>query len=195
MDRRYLLRSAAVCRFLSAYKRHGPWPVAPRGRASTHCQIGPARHVIPVHPGRARKRATRRREATRLTSARYAPVPEPHHPNWTRRRLHPRKPASGAGPASVHRVLHTSSWTACSHAVRARDGRRPGGSGSSRPLVVTEHEDAVDDVHAQEEDAERPPRVGAADREQGPDRAEAAADDAKDRPKVLPAISEKPPPS
>ena len=90
------------------------WPSARRRAlrtstrgASTHYQIGPSRHVIPVHSGRARKLGKGGDgEATRLTSAQYAPVPEPHHPNWTRRRLHSRKPASGAGPASVHRVLH-----------------------------------------------------------------------------------------
>jgi hypothetical protein len=37
------------------------------------------------------------------------------------------------------------------------------GSGSWRPLFLAEHEDAVDDPHTQGEDAERPPRVGAAD--------------------------------
>jgi hypothetical protein len=36
-------------------------------------------------------------------------------------------------------------------------------SGSRRPLVLPVHEDPVDDVQAQHEDAERPPRVGAAD--------------------------------
>ena len=36
----------------------------------------------------------------------------------------------------------------------------------------------MEDVDAQDEDAKRPPRVGAADREQGSDRANASADDA-----------------
>src|SRR5918994_7846964 len=57
---------------------------------------------------------------------------------------------------------------------------RPFGSGSRHPLVLAEHEDAVDDIHAQEEDPERPPRVGATDRQQCADRAEAAADDSND---------------
>jgi hypothetical protein len=53
----------------------------------------------------------------------------------------------------------------------------------------------VDDPNAQEEDGERPPGVGAADRQQRRDRAEASADDPKDTAKGVPAISEKPPPS
>src|SRR5215213_3890241 len=63
--------------------------------------------------------------------------------------------------------------------TRSRFMRRPPGS-AGRHAVVSEDEDAVDDPHAQEEDGERPPWVGAADRQQRADRAQAAADDADD---------------
>src|SRR5215211_2628372 len=63
-------------------------------------------------------------------------------------------------------------------APRPTPAQAPAGSGSCRPLFPAVHDDAVDDVHTQGEDAKRPPRVGAADRQQRPDRTEAAADDA-----------------
>src|SRR6478609_6132818 len=44
-------------------------------------------------------------------------------------------------------------------------------------LVAAVDEDAVDDVDAQEEQRQRPPRVVAADRQQRRDRPEAAADE------------------
>src|SRR4051812_48441258 len=53
-------------------------------------------------------------------------------------------------------------------------------SGCRRRVVVGVDEDAVDDVHAEEEDGQRPPRIVAADREQRPDRAQARADDPDD---------------
>ena len=59
-------------------------------------------------------------------------------------------------------------------------GARTAGSGSQPPVVLAVDEDAVDDVDAQEEDRQRPPRVGAADRQQRPDRTEAGADDPDD---------------
>jgi hypothetical protein len=59
-----------------------------------------------------------------------------------------------------------------------RTGATGRDSGSWRPLLLTVDDEAVDDVHAQGEDAERPPRIRAADRQQGPDRTKAAADDA-----------------
>src|SRR5215218_132739 len=51
------------------------------------------------------------------------------------------------------------------------------GSGCHAAVVVAVDEDAVEDVEAQEEDCQRPPRVVAADREQGSDGSEAGADD------------------
>src|SRR3954464_9132600 len=69
-------------------------------------------------------------------------------------------------------------------AVRTTGGRERSAaelsSCSQRRFVLAVDEDAVNDVDAQEEDAQRPPRVGAADRQQCPDRAEAAADDPDD---------------
>src|SRR5688500_5887588 len=51
---------------------------------------------------------------------------------------------------------------------------------SSRPraaVVVAELDDAADDVDAQEEHGQRPPRIAVAHRQQGADRAEAGSDD------------------
>src|SRR5688572_24165657 len=64
-------------------------------------------------------------------------------------------------------------------------GQRPygrAGSGSDcRPaLVLPEDDDAVDDPDREEEERQRPPRVGAPDREQRADRTEAATDDPDD---------------
>jgi hypothetical protein len=63
--------------------------------------------------------------------------------------------------------------------VVLRAPRRPA-SGPQHLLVLAEDDDAVDVVDAEGEDRQRPPGVGAADREQGVDRAEAAADDRQD---------------
>src|SRR5829696_8508394 len=86
----------------------------------------------------------------------------------------PPRPAGSSSSASFPRARQLL--------PRHRDAQAPAsaGSGSHRPLVLAEHDDAVDDVDAEGEDAERPPRVGAADRQQGRDRAEAAADDPDD---------------
>src|SRR3954453_3967563 len=60
--------------------------------------------------------------------------------------------------------------------------RRRSSSGSEGTLILTEDEDAVDDVEAEEEDAERPPGVRPADRQQCGDRAQAGGGDADDAP-------------
>src|SRR5215210_7291172 len=69
-------------------------------------------------------------------------------------------------------------------AVRTTGGRERSAaelsSCSQRRFVLAVDEDAVDDVDAQEEDPQRPPRVGAADRQERPDRAEGRADDRDD---------------
>src|SRR3954451_11066699 len=58
--------------------------------------------------------------------------------------------------------------------------RASGTSDRRRRLFVAEDEEAVDDVQAQEEDAEGPPRVVASDREERADRSEARAGDPDD---------------
>src|SRR4051812_42501187 len=68
-------------------------------------------------------------------------------------------------------------------AGRTPPGRAASRSGCRGALVRSQDEDAVEDVDAQGEDPERPPRVRAADRQQGADRTEAGADDA-DHPPV-----------
>src|ERR1700712_3468679 len=70
-------------------------------------------------------------------------------------------------------------WTAtpCTGEERARRGRCRA-SGSRHRLTVAVDHDSVHDVHAQGEDAKRPPGVGTAYRQQRADRAEATADDA-----------------
>src|SRR5215210_898229 len=56
-------------------------------------------------------------------------------------------------------------------------------SGLRGPLLLAVQKDAVDDVQAEGEDGERPPRMLPADRQQCPDRAEVGGDDA-DNPSV-----------
>src|SRR5512144_1698313 len=104
--------------------------------------------------------------------------------------MSPARDRSGIG--STSRWIERSSPVAiraflsigCSGGIGERQGARLGRFGcrtapsGARPLVLAVDEDAMDDVDAQEEDAQRPPRVGAADPQQRSDRPEAAAEDA-----------------
>src|SRR4051812_45672304 len=78
------------------------------------------------------------------------------------------------------RSQNVSVRTTRSRFTRPRENRdREVGSGGRRALVLPVHDDALDDVDAQGEDGARPPRVGPADRQQGPDRPEAGGSDAE----------------
>ena len=76
-------------------------------------------------------------------------------------------------------VAATRGGTVWSRARRHRDRDGPG-SACESALVLAEGVDAVDDVDAEGEDRERPPGVGAADRQQRRDRAQACGGEPDD---------------
>src|ERR671910_2994294 len=93
-------------------------------------------------------------------------------------------PARGGGWPEWGCRFSQTVWLRKPAAAAAPATERSGSRGSSRgSLLLAVDQDPVDDVHAENEDAERPPGVVFADRKQGPDRAEAAGDD-PDQPSV-----------
>ena len=146
--------------------RAGPTPPVPHGRRGGRHG---GEHGAAGHCGSAIcDRATRGRPDRVRAAVAFA---APHGG-----RSRPRGPRAGArNRVGVRRSLPALIRPGAGHPVHPDRC-----SGSQGPVVLAVDEDAVDDVDAQEEDRQRPPRVGAADREQRPDRAEAGADDPDD---------------
>ena len=172
--------------------------------AASHLLIGPSSPATALGPSRAQTAHA----SGYLPAAQRHARPTPRHrkdPHELRAPRHPevaRPRRNGADPRRRHVTRRRCRITgesprvpdgAPSGAPRspARPRRRSRGlprrgsrlvprSAAVRLLILAEDEQAVDDVEAEGEHGERPPRIGAADRQHGADCPEAGADDADD---------------